>query len=93
MKKIPVVFACDDNYAMPFAVAVESLLANKDDSTFYDIYCLVPEALSNDNLEKLKQLDIKYTNFRLTYITPDKHLKDIKVAAGLSYVTYYRFFI
>ena len=94
MKKIPVVFACDDNYAMAFAVAVESLLANKADNTFYDIYCLIPEALSSDNLAKIKQLDLKYTNFKLTYIAPDEQLKDIEMPVGhLSYVTYYRLFV
>ena len=37
---IPVIFACDENYAMPCAVAITSLLANRAPATAYHVYIL-----------------------------------------------------
>ena len=51
---IPVVFICDNNYAMPTAVAITSLLENKAHTTEYDIVVICNE-LSQGAEEKLKQ--------------------------------------
>ncbi len=53
---IPVVFALDDGYAIPTAVAITSLLDNKNNSTFYKIYLLTPE-LSEKHYKRLKSLE------------------------------------
>ena len=55
---IPIVFALDDGYAMPTAVAITSLLENKNKETFYKIYLLTP-GLSENHYKKLKSFDGK----------------------------------
>ncbi len=40
MKKVPIVFAFDNNLAMPAAVCIYSLFANAKPSTAYDVYIL-----------------------------------------------------
>jgi lipopolysaccharide biosynthesis glycosyltransferase len=37
---VPVIFACDENYAMPCAVAITSLLANRASATAYHVHIL-----------------------------------------------------
>ena len=54
--QIPVVFAVDDGYAMPTAVAITSLKHNKKTRTWYKCYLLTP-GLSEDNYKKLKSLE------------------------------------
>ena len=53
---VPIVFAADDGYAMPTAVAITSLLENKKKKTFYKIYILTP-GLSEKHYKKLKSLE------------------------------------
>ena len=55
---IPVVFAVDDGYAMPTAVAITSLLKNKNIDTYYKIYLITP-GLSENHYTKLKSLEQK----------------------------------
>ena len=56
MKKIiPIVFASDDGYAMPTAVAITSALRNKNRDTFYKIYIATP-SLSPHHQAKLESL-------------------------------------
>lgn len=55
-KYVPVVFAADDGYAMPTAVAITSLLINKKPKTYYKIYIITP-SLSEENIKKLKSLE------------------------------------
>lgn len=52
---IPIVFICDDNYAMPTAVAITSIICNSKKSTEYKIYVLGLN-LQLDNIEKLASL-------------------------------------
>ncbi len=40
MKKIPIVFTFDDNYALPAAVAIKSLVHKGNPDTWYEIYVL-----------------------------------------------------
>lgn len=53
---IPIVFAVDDGYAMPTAVAITSLIKNKKSNSLYHCYLLTP-GLSEDNYKKLKSLE------------------------------------
>lgn len=55
-KAIPVVFITDDNYVMPTAVAITSLIANKSVNTVYKIFILT-ESLSPEHTEKLTALN------------------------------------
>jgi len=91
MNKLAVVFACDDNYALPFAVVLESLLINRKKGTYYDVYCLVPESFSANNLEKLNTLEEKYEDFTLNFIDLGNKFKNTAMSIEhISYVTYFR---
>ena len=91
MSRCVIVFACDDNYALPFSVAVESLLYNKKATTFYEIYCLVPESFSGENLQKLECLKQRYENYSLQFLNVGDAFSDIEMRIDhISYVTYYR---
>ena len=56
MNYIPVVFALDDGYAMPTAVAITSMIKNKNDKTNYKCYLITP-GLSNYHYNKIKSLE------------------------------------
>ena len=47
MVMIPVIFACDDNYAMPCAVAITSLFANRARDSAYGVHILTDRLLAN----------------------------------------------
>ncbi|MBN1365993.1 MAG: glycosyltransferase family 8 protein [Syntrophaceae bacterium] len=51
MSKVLVAFICDSNYVIPTAVAITSLVCNKNPDTYYDIYIIAAE-LSKDEIEK-----------------------------------------
>lgn len=89
--KYNVVFACDNNYAMPFAVVLESMLASKAVDTFYDVHCLVPGAFSKENVERIGQLAGKYEGFSLQYHDLADRFQDKEMTIKrISYVTYFR---
>ncbi len=50
---IPVVFICDDNYAMPTTVAITSLLSNRYKTTQYEII-VITGGLSLNSVDNLK---------------------------------------
>ncbi|HNZ65562.1 MAG TPA: glycosyltransferase family 8 protein [Smithella sp.] len=52
MTKISVVFICDSNFVIPTAVAITSMICNKNKDTHYAIYIIAAE-LSEDEIEKL----------------------------------------
>ena len=52
---IPIVFTFDDNYALPAAVAIKSLIHTGKKGTWYDIYCLY-QNLSEVNRRALDQV-------------------------------------
>ena len=51
MTKVSVAFICDSNYVIPTAVAITSLVCNKNPDTYYDIYLIAAE-LSELEIEK-----------------------------------------
>lgn len=92
MNQYPIVFACDEKYALPFGVVVESLLANKLKDTFYDIYCLIPEDFSEKTIEKLNSLNTRYSNFKINLINLENTFENVSMKIDhISFVTYYRF--
>lgn len=54
-KTIPIVFTFDNNYALPAAVAIKSLVYTGKKGTWYDIYCLY-QNLSDQNRRTLDQV-------------------------------------
>ena len=48
MKKIAIVFISDANFVLPTCVAITSLLKNKNENSFYDIYVIMSEYTEKD---------------------------------------------
>lgn len=53
---IPIFFTIDDNFAPYLSVAIKSMLDNANKDYFYNVH-IVHEGLSNENKNKLKQLE------------------------------------
>lgn len=51
MTKVAVAFICDSHYVIPTAVAITSLIYNKNPDTYYDIY-IIAAGLSEQETEK-----------------------------------------
>lgn len=64
---IPVVLSADDNYAMPLAVTLTSILMNANQTTFYDVYILTPTLFNQDNKDKILSLE-EYNNCEINFI-------------------------
>ena len=56
MKIIPIVFICDDNYAMPTAVAITSIKENMRKNYLYRIFVL-SVGLTDINIRKIRELN------------------------------------
>lgn len=87
-KYIPIVFAADDGYAMPTAVAITSLLANKNKSSVYKIYIIAP-SLSNENIEKLKSLETNTCHIEIIFAA-DLLADKVATLPKVSSTDYYR---
>lgn len=74
-KVIPIALAADNNYAMPMAVTITSILTNANKDTFYDFYLLIPSDFSVENKEKLKKLQNKYF-CKINYIDMQSYFAD-----------------
>ena len=54
MTKVPVAFICDSHYVIPTAVAITSLICNKNPNTYYNIY-IIGADLSEMEIEKFHE--------------------------------------
>ena len=93
---IPIIFATDENYALPLTTALISMLENQSTNTFYDIYVFTPEEFSQSMKEviteyitnKYKFCEISFVGIAESYfqnaVFNNKHL---------SKVAFYRFLI
>jgi lipopolysaccharide biosynthesis glycosyltransferase len=81
---IPIVFTFDDNYALPAAVAIKSLVHTGKKGTWYDIYCLY-QNLSDQNRRALDQVA------KINWIKVDESLfADVPATAEYPVDVYYR---
>ncbi|MBQ9270837.1 MAG: glycosyltransferase family 8 protein [Alphaproteobacteria bacterium] len=64
-KEIDIAFITDDNYAIPTAVAITSLIQNKNAESLYNIY-VVTTAISAENVNLFKQFN--QTNININII-------------------------
>lgn len=67
MNKIPIVFACDNKFAIGLGFSMQSMLSNMDEGTFYDIYVL-DSGISTKNKKKLIKLKKINNKFSLCFI-------------------------
>ena len=86
VKKIPIVFAFDENYRLPASVAISSLIENKDLYTDYEIFVLYNEdTLSSETRSVFDKLH------PIKWVYLDKHMFD-KYPCSSRYppIVYYR---
>lgn len=87
MKKIPVVFAFDDNYTLPASIAIKSLLESKNDTTEYEIIVL-HSGLKRYTIEKMDKIA------QIRYIEVDKTvLNNAPCSQSWPLSVYYRLLI
>lgn len=83
--RIPIALATDENYAMPTAVAMTSILENAAESTFYDFYLLVPSAFSAQTAEEIALIKVAYPHCDINFIDMKDSFSDTLMR--VSYIT------
>lgn len=91
MRVIPIVFSTDDNYVLPLAVAIKSLLDKKNKKDEYKIYVFHDE-LSEESKRKIKSVCGK-TFLEFVCVTSFLEGTNFYAVGHVSVATYYRFFI
>lgn len=92
--RIPIFFACDDNFVKYTAVALHSMIANASKERKYIIH-----VLNTDISEDMKQVlyDMANDNFEVQFNNVANYLRTIHEKLPIrdyySHTTYYRFFI
>ncbi len=66
--RIPIALATDENYAMPTAVAMTSILENAAKNTFYDFYILAPADFSTQTVQKIALIKAAYPHCDIHFI-------------------------
>ncbi len=89
--KIPIVLASDNNYAKYMYVTVLSMLENKNESSFYDIYLLVTPNFSEKFKVKFNKLIDKFCNTNVSFIDMgNTFLNRESKIKHITFPTYYR---
>jgi lipopolysaccharide biosynthesis glycosyltransferase len=92
MNNIPVVFASDNNYVIPTIVAITSMLINKNQDTFYQIYIL-ENGITPENKKKFYWLNFK-DEYEITFFQINlKELEQWKGNGNWPITTFGRFFV
>ena len=91
MRTLPIVFAADKNFSVPFGLAILSLLTSAAPTTYYDIYVLDDGVTHwiKDDIEKLKAR----FDFSITYYSVSELVKGYPCTPIFPAVTYARFLI
>ena len=91
---IPIIMASDENYSMPMCVAINSILASKNDSTNYSFHLMIPEDFKEETKAKYTKLTEQYAGTEISYHVMGDLLASSPITiAHISYVTYYRLLI
>lgn len=92
MTTVPIVFAFDNNWAMPASVCIYSLLVNAKATTAYDIYILYPQKthLNTCYLEKIFDF---FPRHKVKYIGIGDDFDKAFQIRGINTLTYYRLLI
>ncbi len=95
MNKIPVVFAFDDNYALPGSVAIMSLIENAAPDTFYDVFVMCSDDLNVGNRElNLRHIERLYHGkASLSFIDVGNYFEDAPLTFHFTRTAYYRLLI
>lgn len=96
MKKIPIIFACDNKFVIGLGLSLQSMLSNISDETFYDIYIL-DGGISAQNKNKINKFKKINNRFSLHFIDMTNHIdKFSKIKLNnkrFSQSVYFRLFI
>jgi len=87
--KVAVAFICDSHYIIPTAVAITSLLCNKNPNTYYDIY-IIAANLSDNEIKKLYELRESNTDIYIIKASLEKYL-EIYISRYITSATYLKF--
>ena len=92
--KIPVVLSSDNKVFFGLATVIVSMLENAYEDTFYDIYVLCTDTVTNENKNKLVELKNKYDKFSLSFMDMKDTFKNIPVThKDVNYVSAFKFLI
>lgn len=92
MTTVPIVFAFDNNWAMPASVCIYSLLVNAKETTTYDIYILYPKK-SHLNTSYLEKVFDFFPRHKVKYIGIGDDFDKAFQIRGINTLTYYRLLI
>lgn len=88
--KVPIAMALDDGYTYPTIVAMTSMLENRHEGTEYDYYIMHPSNLNEENKNKLKSLEKKHKNCKVTLIDMAEKYKSANESGHITTPAYYR---
>ena len=90
-KTIPLVYATDNNYALPTAVSIASALESANIDTVYDIYVIVGGDFSRINEKRINQVLEKYPKHKITFFNMQDQYKNSNINTKyITIATYYR---
>ena len=91
MTKVSAAFICDSHYVIPTAVAITSLICNKNPDTYYDIYIIAAD-LSEREIEKF--YEFKGSNSNIYIIKESlKKFEGMYKYGHLTHATYLKFYL
>ncbi len=86
-KKIPIVFAFDDNYALPASIAIQSLLDAKNSDTEYDVF-VMHGGLQKSTMQKIEKI------YPINWVYVDNsYLQNVPATSNWPLSVYYRLLI
>ena len=89
--RIPIALATDENYAMPTAVVMTSILENAAKNTFYDFYILTPADFSTQTARKLALTKAAYPHCDIHFIDMKDSFDDVLMhISHITKPTWYR---
>lgn len=91
IRKLPIVFAADTNFSIPFGLAVFSLLESASATTYYDIYVL-DDGITDEIKRDVEKLKGRF-NFSITYFIVSETIKGLPSTTVFPPVSYARFMI
>lgn len=93
--KIPVVFSTDENFLIPTAVSIESMMIHADVDTYYDIFILIDELFDINQKYVIDNIQKKYKNCTIEWRIVDRGLFSdaIVVKRSLTINTFYKLII
>lgn len=80
--RIPIALATDENYAMPTAVAMTSILENAVKNTFYDFYILVPADFPALTAQKIALVKFAYPRCDIHFVDMKDNFSDTLMRLG-----------